>query len=177
MLSNSDAKCGPVKKVFEDKSPYSLRSHQASLSAHPIAKSSIIELTVNTFLNLKMAEGNISEHEIEAMPESYVPVETQVPENENVEEHGDDAVETQDNEEEEQGGDAAEGDAAAAEGVVEDKWPGWPGENVFRLLVPVQKVGVIIGRKGEYIKKTCEETRARIKILDGPPGTTERTVF
>lgn len=56
------------------------------------------------------------------------------------------------------------------------KWPGWPGENVFRLLVPVQKVGSIIGRKGEYIKKTCEETKARIKILDGPPGTNERTV-
>lgn len=58
----------------------------------------------------------------------------------------------------------------------EKKWPGWPGENVFRLLVPVQKVGSIIGRKGEYIKKTCEETKARIKVLDGPPGTTERTV-
>ncbi|KAI3460939.1 hypothetical protein Pfo_017602 [Paulownia fortunei] len=63
-------------------------------------------------------------------------------------------------------------------GVVEEKkWPGWPGENVFRLLVPVQRVGGIIGRKGEYIKKICEETKARIKILDGPPGTTERTVM
>ncbi|CAK9143797.1 unnamed protein product [Ilex paraguariensis] len=59
----------------------------------------------------------------------------------------------------------------------ENKWPGWPGENVFRMLVPVQKVGGIIGRKGEYIKKICEETKARIKILDGPPGTTERTVL
>ncbi|CAL5425130.1 unnamed protein product [Camellia sinensis] len=62
-------------------------------------------------------------------------------------------------------------------GIGEPKWPGWPGENVFRMLVPIQKVGGIIGRKGEYIKKTCEETRARIKILDGPPGTTERTVM
>lgn len=62
--------------------------------------------------------------------------------------------------------------------IPEDKkWPGWPGENVFRMLVPVQKVGGIIGRKGEYIKKICEETKARIKILDGPPGTTERTVM
>ena len=27
-------------------------------------------------------------------------------------------------------------------GVAEEKrWPGWPGENVFRMLVPVQKVG------------------------------------
>ncbi|KAK6143313.1 hypothetical protein DH2020_023661 [Rehmannia glutinosa] len=58
-----------------------------------------------------------------------------------------------------------------------DKWPGWPGESVFRMLVPAQKVGSIIGRKGEYIKKTCEETRARIKILDGPPGTRERAVM
>ncbi|OIV91355.1 hypothetical protein TanjilG_01973 [Lupinus angustifolius] len=54
------------------------------------------------------------------------------------------------------------------------KWPGWPGENVFRMLVPAQKVGSIIGRKGEFIKKITEETKARIKILDGPPGTTER---
>ncbi|PIN15907.1 PolyC-binding proteins alphaCP-1 [Handroanthus impetiginosus] len=59
----------------------------------------------------------------------------------------------------------------------EKKWPGWPGENVFRLLVPAHRVGSIIGRKGEYIKKICEETKARIKILDGPPGTTERTVL
>ncbi|GER34589.1 poly(RC)-binding protein [Striga asiatica] len=59
---------------------------------------------------------------------------------------------------------------------VADKWPGWPGENVFRILVPAQKVGSIIGRKGEYIKKTCEETKARIKILDGPPGMRERAL-
>ncbi|CAA0838868.1 Flowering locus K homology domain [Striga hermonthica] len=58
-----------------------------------------------------------------------------------------------------------------------EKWPGWPGESVFRILVPAQKVGSIIGRKGEYIKKTCEETKARIKILDGPPGMRERAVM
>ncbi|KAM3326138.1 hypothetical protein P3S67_001264 [Capsicum chacoense] len=40
-----------------------------------------------------------------------------------------------------------------------------------------EKVGGIIGRKGEYIKKTCEETKACIKVLDGPPGTTERAVM
>ncbi|XP_022145990.1 flowering locus K homology domain-like isoform X2 [Momordica charantia] len=57
------------------------------------------------------------------------------------------------------------------------KWPGWPGENVFRMLVPIQKVGSIIGRKGEYIKKINEETRARIKILNGPPGTLVRAVI
>lgn len=58
----------------------------------------------------------------------------------------------------------------------EKRWPGWPGESVFRMLVPAQKVGSIIGRKGEFIKKIVEETRARIKILDGPPGTAERAV-
>lgn len=56
------------------------------------------------------------------------------------------------------------------------KWPGWPGESVFRILIPAQKVGAIIGRKGEFIKKMCEESKARIKILDGPPGVPERTV-
>ncbi|KAF9610720.1 hypothetical protein IFM89_024570 [Coptis chinensis] len=61
--------------------------------------------------------------------------------------------------------------------VAEKRWPGWPGENVYRMLVPVQKVGGIIGRKGELIKKMCEETKARIKILDAPPGTQERAVM
>lgn len=56
------------------------------------------------------------------------------------------------------------------------RWPGWPGDNVFRLIIPFQKVGAIIGRKGEYVKKICEETRARIKVLDGVPGATERIV-
>ncbi|CAM8969388.1 unnamed protein product [Rhodiola kirilowii] len=59
----------------------------------------------------------------------------------------------------------------------EKRWPGWPGENVFRMLVPAQKVGSIIGRKGEFIKKIVEETKARVKILDGPPGTAERAVM
>ena len=58
----------------------------------------------------------------------------------------------------------------------EKKWPGWPGDSVFRILVPSHKVGGIIGRKGEFIKKMCEESKARIKILDAPPGTPERAV-
>lgn len=57
------------------------------------------------------------------------------------------------------------------------KWPGWPGDNVYRLIVPTHKVGSIIGRKGEFVKKMCEETRSRIKILDGLPGTPERVVM
>ncbi|XP_013584889.1 PREDICTED: flowering locus K homology domain [Brassica oleracea var. oleracea] len=68
-----------------------------------------------------------------------------------------------------------EGDSTV--GGEEKRWPGWPGETVFRMLVPPQKVGSIIGRKGDVIKKIVEETRARIKILDGPPGTTERAVM
>ncbi|XP_020095789.1 flowering locus K homology domain [Ananas comosus] len=61
--------------------------------------------------------------------------------------------------------------------VGEKRWPGWPGETVFRILIPAHKVGAIIGRKGEFIKKMCEESKARIKILDGPPGIPERAVI
>ncbi|CAL0310377.1 unnamed protein product [Lupinus luteus] len=57
------------------------------------------------------------------------------------------------------------------------KWPGWPGQNIFRLLVPAKKVGCIIGPKGEYVKRISEETKARIKVLSGPPGVTERAVL
>lgn len=62
-------------------------------------------------------------------------------------------------------------------GAVGKRWPGWPGETVFRILVPAEKIGGIIGRKGEFIKKMCEESRARIKILDGPPGLPEKVVM
>ncbi|KAI3801598.1 hypothetical protein L1987_29707 [Smallanthus sonchifolius] len=59
----------------------------------------------------------------------------------------------------------------------EKKWPGWPGECVFRLIVPVLKVGSIIGRKGDIIKKMCEDTKARIRVLDAPVGTPDRIVL
>lgn len=59
----------------------------------------------------------------------------------------------------------------------EVKWPGWPGYNVFRLIVPVVKVGSIIGRKGELIKKMCDESRARIRVLQGPPSIADRVVL
>ncbi|CAK7345723.1 unnamed protein product [Dovyalis caffra] len=58
-----------------------------------------------------------------------------------------------------------------------EKWPGWPGDCVFRLIVPVTKVGSIIGRKGDLIKKLCDDTRARVRILDGPPNTPDRVVL
>lgn len=70
-----------------------------------------------------------------------------------------------------------EADAAAtASTPPEKRWPGWPGDCVFRLIVPVGKVGSIIGRKGELIKKMCEETRSRIRVLDAPLGTPDRIV-
>ncbi|XP_022149911.1 RNA-binding KH domain-containing protein PEPPER [Momordica charantia] len=62
-------------------------------------------------------------------------------------------------------------------GSSDKKWPGWPGDCVFRLIVPVVKVGSIIGRKGDLIKKMCEETKARIRVLDGAVGTPDRVVL
>jgi len=67
-------------------------------------------------------------------------------------------------------------DDSTTEAAAEKRWPGWPGLCVFRLIVPVLKVGSIIGRKGELIKKTCEETKARIRVLDGAVGTPDRIV-
>ncbi|OMP11690.1 hypothetical protein CCACVL1_00340 [Corchorus capsularis] len=58
-----------------------------------------------------------------------------------------------------------------------EKWPGWPGYNVFRLIVAVSKVGSIIGRKGELVKKMCDETNARIRVLEGPLSTPDRIVL
>jgi poly(rC)-binding protein 3/4 len=71
-----------------------------------------------------------------------------------------------------------EAEAKQQDTVVPDekKWSGWPGESVFRILVPTQKVGAVIGRKGDFIKKMCEESKARIKVLEGPQGATERAV-
>ncbi|KAF5726312.1 RNA-binding KH domain-containing protein PEPPER-like [Tripterygium wilfordii] len=57
------------------------------------------------------------------------------------------------------------------------KWPGWPGDNVFRLIVTVAKVGSIIGRKGELVKKMCEETGAHIRVFEGPLGISDRVVM
>lgn len=60
---------------------------------------------------------------------------------------------------------------------IKAKWPGWPGYSVFRLVVPVLKVGSIIGRKGDLIKKLIEETRARVRVLDGPISSPDRIVI
>ncbi|CAD5164280.1 unnamed protein product [Musa acuminata subsp. malaccensis] len=96
-----------------------------------------------------------------------------------------DEEEEEEDEEEAEEEDAAEDESPPAEaaptaqggGVEVKKWPGWPGDNVFRLVVPVLKVGSIIGRKGELIKKLCEETKARVRILEGPIGVSDRIVL
>ncbi|KAL9260639.1 RNA-binding KH domain-containing protein [Drosera capensis] len=64
-----------------------------------------------------------------------------------------------------------------ASDAASEKWPGWPGDCVFRMIVPVMKVGALIGRKGELIKKMCEESRARIRVLEGPLGDPDRIVL
>ena len=65
----------------------------------------------------------------------------------------------------------------AAPSTEEAHWPGWPGESVFRMVVPVHKVGSIIGRKGEFVKRMSEESRARIRIIEGIQGIDERVVL
>ncbi|CAL0310322.1 unnamed protein product [Lupinus luteus] len=70
-----------------------------------------------------------------------------------------------------------EGCKSNSKGNESCRWPGWPGHNVFRLLVPMRKVGNVIGPKGEHIKKTMEETKACIKVLSGPHGIPERVVL
>ncbi|KAF1881125.1 hypothetical protein Lal_00023158 [Lupinus albus] len=70
-----------------------------------------------------------------------------------------------------------EGSKSNSKGNETRRWPGWPGHNVFRLLVPMRKVGNVIGPKGEYITKIMEETKARVKVLSGPHGIPERAVL
>ncbi|KAK4783257.1 hypothetical protein SAY86_007631 [Trapa natans] len=107
----------------------------------------------------------VEENHAEEVPDDALPEEEEQPNEEEQYPEGDSVAQVK----------VLEDDSGAE--VLDKKWPGWPGESVFRMLVPAQKVGGIIGRKGEFIKKIVEETRARIKILDGPPGTAERAVM
>ncbi|CAI9293739.1 unnamed protein product [Lactuca saligna] len=43
-----------------------------------------------------------------------------------------------------------------------------PVDSVIRIIVPVHKVESIFGRNGDFIKKICEETKANIRVLEGP---------
>ena len=38
---------------------------------------------------------------------------------------------------------------------------------MYRMIVPLMKVGSIIGKKGETVKKLCVETGARVNVLPG----------
>ncbi|KAM0822018.1 hypothetical protein ACQ4PT_071785 [Festuca glaucescens] len=57
------------------------------------------------------------------------------------------------------------------------RWPGFPGASVFRLVVAGDKVGSLIGRRGEIIRRLCEETRARVRVLDSTDGGASRIVL
>ncbi|PAN03774.1 hypothetical protein PAHAL_1G021200 [Panicum hallii] len=57
------------------------------------------------------------------------------------------------------------------------RWPGWPGASVFRLLVPAEKVGGLIGRRGSTIKRLCDETRARVRVIDAAHAAADRIVL
>ncbi|KAJ7542078.1 hypothetical protein O6H91_07G013500 [Diphasiastrum complanatum] len=48
---------------------------------------------------------------------------------------------------------------------------------VFRLLCPGQKIGSVIGKGGSIIKSLRNETGAKIKVEDAPPGAPERVVI
>jgi poly(rC)-binding protein 2/3/4 len=66
------------------------------------------------------------------------------------------------------------GDTTSSAG--ESKYPGWPGTSVFRMLIPAQKVGAIIGHKGERVRRLCEETRACVRIIGGHLCVAEQAV-
>jgi poly(rC)-binding protein 2/3/4 len=70
-------------------------------------------------------------------------------------------------------------EVAEREGEVEEagqRWPGWPGASVFRLVVPADQVGGVIGRRGSTIRRLCDETRARVRVLDAAHGAANRIV-
>jgi poly(rC)-binding protein 2/3/4 len=70
-------------------------------------------------------------------------------------------------------------EVAERKGEVEEagqRWPGWPGASVFRLVVPADQVGGVIGRRGSTIRRLCDETRARVRVLDAAHGAANRIV-
>lgn len=67
------------------------------------------------------------------------------------------------------------GDATSS--AVENRYPGWPGTSVFRMLIPSHKVGAIIGHKGEKVRRLCEETKACVRIIGGHLCAAEQAVI
>ena len=47
---------------------------------------------------------------------------------------------------------------------------------MFKLVVPIAKVGGIIGRRGEVVKRMCKETCAIIRVLEGPVSNANQIV-
>ncbi|KAK3212886.1 hypothetical protein Dsin_017592 [Dipteronia sinensis] len=50
--------------------------------------------------------------------------------------------------------------------AAEQRWPGWPGQNVFRMIVPTASVGRILGNEGEIMKRICRETCASVRVFN-----------
>ncbi|KQJ96693.1 hypothetical protein BRADI_3g26697v3 [Brachypodium distachyon] len=59
----------------------------------------------------------------------------------------------------------------------ENRYPGWPGTTVFRMLISSTKVGAIIGQKGERVRRLCEETKASVRVIGGHFAAAERVVL
>ena len=49
-------------------------------------------------------------------------------------------------------------------------------EDSFLLSFSLSQVGLIIGKKGAWIKQLCQETGARVKVMEAIPRTEERGV-
>ncbi|KAI3709069.1 hypothetical protein L2E82_38808 [Cichorium intybus] len=68
--------------------------------------------------------------------------------------------------------------APAAEATIpKKKRPGCPEDCVFRVIVPVLAVESIIGQNEDLIKKMREETKADIRVLEGPVCHPDRIVL
>lgn len=70
--------------------------------------------------------------------------------------------------------DGDSGDTGSSAG--ENRYPGWPGTSVFRMLIPSHKVGAIIGHKCERVRRLCEETKACVRIIGGQLCVAEQAV-
>jgi hypothetical protein len=57
-----------------------------------------------------------------------------------------------------------------------NRYPGWPGTSVFRMLILAKKVGAIIGHRGERVRRLCEETKACVRIIGGHLCSAEHLV-
>ena len=47
---------------------------------------------------------------------------------------------------------------------------------MFKLVVPIARIGGIIGRRVEVVKRMCKETCASICVLEGTVGNADQIV-